>query len=435
MKKKIKAPFLSPNIKDTSFDVIVVGGGPAGMMAAGRAAEGGARVLLLEKNEKLGKKLLITGGGRCNVMNGETDVHALTKKYGKKGAFLFSPLSQFGVRDTFSFLDVHGIQTIEEEGKRIFPKTERAETIWNMCLEYMKKGKVITCVRSRVTGFSHRNGRITGVQTASGNYTGDSYILATGGKSHPETGSTGEGFTWLSKIGHTIKDSAGALVPVAVSDSWIKKAQGTSFKEAKVALIANGEKVEEQTGKILFTHFGLSGPLILNMAASIGERLKYREKISLLIDLFPKMDLGTLDRHIEKIIRENQNKKWKNVFDSIVPPKLAQTLILSTKIDGEISVNAISRDARKAVGKLLKGLSANPTHLLGLDKAVISGGGVDLREVDFKTMQSKLFPNLFLVGDVLDFDRPTGGYSLQICWTTGYVAGTHAQLLSKSIVQ
>lgn len=412
--------------KSTTYDVIVIGGGPGGMMAAGRAAELGARVLLIEKNEKLGKKLLLTGGGRSNITNAEFDIHKLLEKFKGRGKFLFSAFSQFSVAGTLEFFHAHGMPTIIEPGQRVFPKSERAQSVWNTLEKYLKDKRVAILLNSPCAGFVMKNGHITGVKLENRDVLkATSYILATGGMSRPETGSTGDGFTWLEKIGHTISKSNPALVPIRTKEAWTHKLSGVAYENAKVSLFQNGTLRDARIGKILFTHVGLSGPLILNMSKDIRELLDHGE-VTATIDLFPKEDQGVLDKRIQEIFRLHQNKKLKNVLGEIVVNTLAQALPQRCKLPEDEEVNKVTREERLRIVKFLKAIPITPTGILGVEKAVVTSGGVALEEVDFKTMRSRIHDNLFIVGDVLDIDRPSGGYSLQLCWTTGWVAGTHA---------
>lgn len=412
--------------KTETYDVLVLGGGPAGMMAAGRAAELGARVLLLEKNATLGKKLLISGGGRSNITNNEPDVRKFLGKFKEKGKFLFSAFTQLGITETLDFFHAHGMPTTLEAEGRVFPKTERSASVLGALETYMKEGSVTIRCKAEVTGFQMTNGKIVGMQLKnSETLTAHSYILSTGGTSRPETGSTGDGFRFLKKIGHTVHTGDPALVPIKTKETWTHDLAGLSFTEARVSTFQHNVLQESRVGKILFTHVGLSGPLILNMSKDIGELLKYGA-VMLAIDLFPKEDNGTLDRSIQATFQKLQNKKMKNVLAEIVPATLARVLPALLKLDGEKEVNKVSRTERLVLVKFLKGIPLTPVGVLGLDKAVVVSGGVDLTEVDFRTMRSTKHDNLYLVGDILDIDRPSGGYSLQLCWTTGWVAGTHA---------
>ncbi len=416
------------SIEETIWDVVVIGGGPAGMMAAGVAASKGSTVLLLEKNESLGKKLLITGGGRCNVTNAELDVRKLLSKFKDSDKFLFSAFSQFAVEDTLAFFNSRGMETKVENNKRVFPVSNSAESVWNVLLEYLKAGKVTISSKKTVTGFVHENGNITGVTLKNGETVrGKKFVLATGGKSRPETGSTGDGFLWLRELGHTVAEPTASLVPVAVETEWVKRLQGVSVEDVKITVLQSGAKQEVQRGKVLFTHFGLSGPTILNMSREIGELLKYGE-VEISLDLLPFLDHGELNLKLQEVFQEHSNKKFKNTLDSILPSAVASVVVELSGIDSNTPANSITRENRLSLINLIKNMRVVVDELLGVEKAIVTSGGVLLTEVDFKTMSSKLFSNLYLVGDILNIDRPSGGYSLQLCWTTGFVAGTNASL-------
>jgi predicted Rossmann fold flavoprotein len=409
---------------DELWDVAVIGGGPAGMMAAGRAAENGAKVILIEKNDSLGKKLLITGGGRCNLTNAEFDNRKLLEKFKENNKYLFSAFSQWSVKETLDFFHERKMETKIEALQRVFPKSDQARSVWNVMVEYIKKNKVTVLSNSTVIGFATNDKKEVMAVKLKNNIhiRAKNFIMATGGKSHPETGSTGEGFEWLSKIGHTIIEPNASLVPIAVKDSWVKKIQGVTLQDVKISLFQNEVKQETKSGRVLFTHFGLSGPTILNLSGEVSELLKYGEvKISL--DLMPKFDYGQLNKKLQEIFKEHSNKKVVNSLSEIILPSVAQIIIDLSKINSEKQSNSVTREERILLVQLLKAVPLQVKELLGVDKAIVTSGGVKLDEVNFKTMQSRLHSNLFLVGDVLNIDRPSGGYSLQLCWTTGFVAG------------
>ncbi|MEK9174149.1 MAG: aminoacetone oxidase family FAD-binding enzyme, partial [Patescibacteria group bacterium] len=395
-------------MKQKHYDVIVIGGGPAGMMAAGRAAECGASVLLLEKNDSLGKKLLITGGGRSNITNAEFDQHLFLAKFNNATKFLFSPLSRFGVQDTISFFKTLGMPTKVEAEKRVFPASDSAQSVWDALVKYMQQGQVTVMSHMEVTGFESTASAITGVRIKNMEvYQGSAYILATGGKSRPETGSTGDGFKWLKAIGHKVNNSRPALVPLRVREGWVKGLSGLSFTDVKLSFFHQGQKQESRRGKLLFTHFGLSGPLVLNMSKSISEFLQYGEVI-VSIDILPGTNAGECDKQIQGIFEGAKNKQVKNVLDSLVPPLLVPALLDLANIDPNKQVNSITRDERLRLVESIKNLQMTVTGLMGVDKAVVTSGGIALEEVDFRTMQSRLYPNLYVVGDILNIDRPSG---------------------------
>ncbi len=410
----------------TQYDVVVIGGGPAGMMAAGRAAECGARVVLLEKNETLGKKLLITGGGRCNLTNAEFDRNIFLTKFNGAAKFLFSPFSQFGVEETLNFFHAREMPTKIEEGKRVFPVSDKSQSVLDALVGYMRRGGVSVLSKREVIGFETSADAIGGVRLKGGEMLrANAYVLATGGKSHPETGSTGDGFRWLESIGHTIAEPRTALVPICLGDPWIRSLSGVSLEEAKMTVFLDGEKKEAQEGKLLFTHFGLSGPLALNMSRHIGECLR-RGEVILSIDFFPHSNSDEVDQNIQSIFEHQKNKQIKNSLDGFLAPLLVPIVLRLAKIPPETPVHSVSRASRLALVRVVKDLRLIVSGLLDESKAIATSGGVALEEVDFKTMRSRLFPNLYLVGDLLNIDRPSGGYSLQLCWTTGFVAGTSA---------
>ncbi len=408
------------------WDVIVVGGGPAGMMAAGTAARHGAKVILIEKNEALGKKLLITGGGRCNVTNAEFDTRTLLAKFKGNGKFLFSAFSQWSVRETLDFFHTNGMETKVENELRVFPVSDSARSVLNVLVGQMKKGNVTVLSNSPVTEIVIEKGMVVGVRLAGKKMIrGRSIIIAAGGTSRPETGSTGDGFAWLKKIGHAVIEPTPSLVPLAMKDAWIKKLAGVKLDAVKI----NGVR-----GKILFTHVGISGPTILNMSKDIGELLKYGPVV-LSLDLFPATDHGALDAALQKLFSTNDKKKLGNALPELVQKSLAPVVIKLAGVDAEKQCNSITREERQKLGRLMKAIPMHVHKLLGVQKAIITSGGVDLSEVDFKTMRSRLFPNLYLVGDLLNVDRPSGGYSLQLCWTTGFVAGRAAAKRETKLVE
>ncbi len=408
------------------WDVVVIGGGPAGMMAAGRAAELGARVLLLEKNSSLGKKLLITGGGRCNVTNGELDTRKLLARFKDSGKFLFSPFSQWSVKASLDFFHARNMPTKEEAEQRVFPLSNTAQSVWDVLVAHMKKHEVTVMKNAMVQKLHGEGGRVSAVELRDGRMIqARSYILATGGISHPETGSTGDGYAWLKNLGHKVHEARGSLVPIALKDARIKRAAGTTLSDAKITLFQNNVKQEQGRGKVLFTHVGLSGPGILNMSRDIGELLKYGA-VEIEIDTVPNMGYEKVNAELQAAFKEHNNKKIRNALKSLISPILAPLILEGAKIDSEKPCNSVTREERIRLLKELKHLRFEVKGLLGLEKAVITAGGVDLEEVDFKTMRSRLFNNLYLVGDILNINRPSGGYSLQLCWTTGFVAGSAA---------
>lgn len=395
------------------------------MMAAGRAAECGARVVLLEKNSILGKKLLITGGGRCNILNAEFDVHRLAACYGPKGKSLLSVLSKLGAEATMDFFSSRGLPLKVEEEKRVFPVSEHAADVRALLQAYMKKGNVVIENDLPVVHIESDGKMITKIVHDSGTLEAENYILATGGKSRPETGSTGDGFRWLNELQHTVIPPDPALVPIVVRDPWIKNVEGISLQGVRLSVLQGESKHDARIGKLLFTYEGLSGPLVLNMSKKVGDLLR-KGPVTVSMDLFPSLDHGALDRKVLSVFEEAKNKMIRNTIGTLLQPRLGREILQNAGIDSSKPLHQLTREERLSFVHRLKDVRLSVAGLLGPEKAIVTGGGVSLREVDFSSMQSKLYRNLYFCGDILDFDRPSGGFSLQICWSTGFVAGESA---------
>jgi predicted Rossmann fold flavoprotein len=412
----------------SNFDVIVIGAGASGMMAAGRAGERGRRVLLLEKNTVVGKKLSITGGGRCNIFNAETDTRKLLSFYGQANKFLFSPFSQFGTKVSWDFFEQKGMPIVVEANLRAFPESQSAKDVTALMLRYVKENKVTLKLGVSVTGFVIKNKALVGVKTTAGEFYAENMVIATGGMAHSETGSTGEGLAWLKELGHTVHKPNPNLVPLKTKDKWVKDLSGTSLT-TKITFIDAKETKNTKfsaKGKLLFTHFGISGPVVLNASHIVKDMLEQGEVIAL-IDLKPDVALDMLETQVITLFDQHKNKNLATALKYVVPEgttkafsALLPTSLLETK------VHSVTKAQRQKLVSLIKALPLTITNTMGYENAVVSDGGVDLREVDTKTMCSKIYPNLYLTGDVLHINRPSGGYSLQLCWTTGWVAGSNA---------
>ena len=427
------------------WDVVVIGGGPAGMMAAGTAAmeilkQGRTpKVLLLEKNASLGKKLLITGGGRCNITNAEFDTRVFLAKFSgrnrKDDQFLFSAFAKFGVQDTLDFFNARGLETKVEALKRVFPASDSAQSVWDVLEAFMKEGGVTVRCKQSIKKFTQKDQKIESVTLITGEEIhAHSFILATGGKSRPETGSTGDGFTWLKEFGHTISESNAALVPLTLKDTWTKELSGVTLSDIQLTVFqedsATGKRTKQlrTKGKLLFSHKGITGPTILNMSRDVGELLKYGN-VTIDLDLVPEKAPDILHSELHELLKVNSNKKVKNVLSELVLSALVEPLLEMAGIDSATFCHSLTREKRLVLLKLLKAIPLHVKGLQGVEKAIVTSGGVALTEIDFKTMKSKRISNLYIIGDLLNFDRPSGGYSLQICWTTGVVAGISAAIL------
>ena len=409
------------------FDVIVIGGGPAGMMSAIQASSRGKRVLLLEKNPHVGKKLLITGGGRCNVTNNKPTPREMLARYKNGGKFLFSTFAQHGVAESITWFKNRGVDLKEENEGRLFPVTNSAKTICDVLVQELKASSVTLKTKAvvKTIGRNKREGYFDITLDSGEVLSGKSCIIATGGTSRPETGSTGDAYVWVKKLGHTIVPNNFALVPLTLKNTWTKKLSGLTLPDIKLTLFSDGKKHSVHKGKLLFTHVGVTGPTILNLSKTVGELLSH-SSVTLMLDLFPQKDAGELKVYLRKLLSEQSNKKVKNVLSDILPTTLVTELLKELTIDTNTVCHSLSTEARTSLALYLKAVPLEVKGLLGADKAVVSSGGVELTEINFKTMESKVVPHIYVVGDMLNIDRPSGGYSLQLCWSTGFVAGNHA---------
>lgn len=429
------------------YDVIIIGGGPAGMMAAGTIAKHypNASVLLLEKNKKLGEKLSITGGGRCNITNRIFDTKEFLKKYGSAEKYLYSAFDQFSAQDTFTFFEEKNLPLITENYNRVFPKSQKATDVTKIMIEYCSQpnitiktnveiSKISTCHPELVSGSQNETTRsrnksgmtISYIETTKGEkYSALSYIFATGGLAAPETGSTGDGFNWLTELGHRVKQPTPTLVPWKVSDVWIHDNSGVSIDDCKITVYADDKKYFSCVGKFLSTHTGLSGPLILNNSNKLQDAMQ-SGSIRTYIDFYPDKNHKEVDEFILTIFEQNKNKKLKNILSLIT--KLPSSEFFIKKhigYDIETPINSVSKEFRKSLTQLLKKTPISVTGLEGYEKSIVADGGISLDEIDTKTMKSTKVSNLYVTGDLLDIRRPSGGFSLQLCWTTGFVAGIH----------
>jgi predicted Rossmann fold flavoprotein len=410
---------------DNVFDIAVIGGGPAGMIAAGRAAELGVKVVLIEKNEVLGKKLLLTGKGRCNFTHNELDIRKFAEKYGRNGRFLYRALSVFGVKEVIDFFASRGVKGKVEQGDRIFPEKGNVQDILKVLLKYLSEGKVTILYNVEVINFKQEDKKISQVILRDRQIIADKFIICTGGKSYPQTGSTGDGYHWARQLGHTIIEPVPALNPIKISEKWVKELQGLSLKNISLKLFQNGKKQDERFGEMLFTHFGVSGPIVMDLSKNIGTLLK-RGPVKLILDLKPALDFKKLDKRIQRDLEKFKGRMFKNSLKGLLPLSMIPVIIRLSGIESEKQVDYLSREERIKLVHLLKELELSPTELLGFKWSVVTSGGIALKEVDPNTMCSKKIKNLYFAGEILDLDGPSGGYNLQECWSSGYLAGESA---------
>ncbi len=403
--------------------IVVIGGGASGMMAAIKAAERGNRVTLLERNEKLGKKVFITGKGRCNVTTNK-DVEEIIKNIPGNGNFMYSALYTFTNYDLMQMIEAKGIKLKVERGDRVFPESDKSSDIIRCFERYLEDNRVNIRFNTRVLEIHTENGEVKGVKTCDGDYIpADAVILATGGKSYPLTGSTGDGYTIAEKLGHKITDIKPSLVPLVVKEEWIRDLMGLSLKNVSVSMKHKGREIFSDFGEMLFTHFGISGPIIIS-----GSRyaLDYLPKeIDVYVDLKPALDHGELDKRILRDFEAVKNKHFKNSLDELLPKKMIPVIINLSEIDPEKPVNSITREERMGLIKLIKEFKVTVIDTRPIDEAIITRGGVSVREVNPSTMESKIIKGLYIVGELLDVDALTGGFNLQVAFSTGYCAGVN----------
>ncbi len=403
-----------------SKQIVVVGGGAAGMMAAISAAEGGAAVTLLEPGERLGKKLNITGKGRCNVTN-NADAATLLANVPRNGKFLYSAFSRFDGRDAMAFFEALGVPLKTERGNRVFPVSDRSFDISGALERQLRKLRV-AIVRDRAAALETENGAVIAVTGEKGTYSAQAVILATGGVSYPATGSTGDGHRMAARAGHTVTALRGSLVPLLAPEC--APLQGLSLRNVGLTVLENGKKIYTDFGELLFTHFGVSGPLVLSASAHMRrfEKKAYR----LLIDLKPALDEQTLDKRLVADFTKYANHDFCNALNDLLPQKLIPVFVERSGVDPHRKVHDLTRQERRAVLELLKGWTVDIQGPCPVEQAIVTSGGVKVGEIDPKTMESKIVKGLYFAGELIDVDAYTGGFNLQIAWATGRAAGRAA---------
>ena len=399
-----------------NYDGIIIGGGPAGMFAAITAAQQGSKVLLLERNDRLGKKLLITGKGRCNVTN-NCSAQEVLQNTPKNGRFLFSAMAAFPPEKTMAFFEENNCALKTERGNRVFPVTDKAHSVLD-CLQGQLRRSGVTVKTGRVSRILTENGHVTGVQTQNETISAKWVILATGGASYPTTGSTGDGYTMAARLGHTIVPAEGSLVPLETAGSDAQDMQGLSLRNVGVKLLnAKGKVLYKDFGELLFTHFGISGPTVLSASCHLKG-----EGCQLVIDLKPALEDSKLDERIQRDLEMYKNRAMENALIDLLPRSMIPVVLRRLEIDPAMQANSLTKQKRRALVELLKGFSLEITGKRPVAEAIITTGGIKTGEIDPKTMESKKVAGLYFAGEVIDCDAYTGGFNLQIAWATAYAA-------------
>ena len=413
-------------------NVIVIGGGPAGMMAAITAAEYGNNVTIIEKNSDFGKKLLITGKGRCNITS-SLYMSEFIKNTPGNGTFLYSAFQNYTNADIIEFLKKQGLEVKEERGNRIFPVTDKSIDVLNCFKSKINELKIKKLFNTRVQKILVQNGEVLGVRTEKEIIQTDKIILATGGKSYPLTGSTGDGYLIAKNIGHKVTEIRPSLVPLVIYEkNECKEMQGLSLRNVGIKIIdeSKNKLIYEDFGEMIFTHFGISGPTILSGSAHLVrykeiDNLMKEQKIKLQIDLKPALTEEQLDERILRDFKEFKNKQFKHALDKLLPQKMIPIVIKKTKINEEKRVNEITKEERRNLVKVLKKFELTIKDFRPVEEAIITSGGINIKEINPKTMESKLVKGLYFAGEIMDVDSYTGGFNLQIAYSTGYTAGMH----------
>lgn len=407
--------------------IIVVGGGASGIMASIKAREMGADVTLLEKNKILGKKILITGKGRCNITNAGS-IDDIIKNVPGNGLFLYSSLNRFSNQDLVDFLHQLGVATKIERGARVFPVSDRSSDVVDALNRYLLQLGVKIKYETKVDMINISKGEVKGVTAGKRLFPADGVILTTGGASYPGTGSTGDGYKMAAKVGHKIVTLKPSLVPLETAESWVKELQGLSLKNVKTTAMAGDKIISSDFGEMLFTHFGISGPIILSLSKPIAESLEAHPEISvrISIDLKPALSFEQLDLRIQRDFQKYARKQLANAFGELLPKSLIPVFLKNLPIFPGKFVHQITKEERGQIVELLKNFMLTITKTRPLSEAIVTAGGVSLKEINPKTLASKIIQGLFFAGEVLDIDGLTGGYNLQAAFSTGYVAGMFA---------
>ncbi len=413
------------------YDVIVIGGGPAGLFAAGVAAEQGARVLLLEKKRRCGAKLLITGKGRCNITYDEEDPQLFCGHFGKQGKALLTALYSFGVAATVDFFEQRGLPLQRERGGRIFPARGGTAEVLKLLLDYARETGVEIKTSCPVISLNCEAGRIQTIETPSGTLRTEKIIVATGGLSYPQTGCSGDGYRWATASGHRLIPPQPALVPLQLDADWTQDLLNLNLKNVGITAWHNNKPIAERFGEAFFTRHGIGGPIVLDMSAQIRDALQHGP-VELQLDLKPAVSADLFDQRLQRELAAHSNRNFANSLSGLLPQLLIPLFVRLSEIPANKKCHSITKEERLRFGSLFKNWRLQVTGLDTPERAIITSGGVNLADIDMRTMRSKVIDNLYFTGEMIDLDGPTGGFNLQLCWSTGYLAGFNAATTARS---
>lgn len=413
------------------YDVIVIGGGPAGLFAAGVAAEQGARVLLLEKKRRCGAKLLITGKGRCNITYDEEDSRLFCEHFGKQGKSLLTALYSFGVAATVDFFEQRGLALQRERGGRIFPTRGGATEVLTLLLEYARQTGVEITTSCPVSSLQCKSGHVHAVETPSGIFCAATVIVATGGLSYPQTGCSGDGYRWATASGHRLIPPQPALVPLQLDADWTQDLLNLNLKNVRITAWHDNKPMAERFGEAFFTRNGIGGPIVLDMSAQVRDALQ-QGPVELQLDLKPAVSSELFDQRLQRELAVHSNRNFSNALSGLLPQLLIPLFVRLSEIPADKKCHSLTREERLRLGNLFKNWRLQVTGLDTPERAIITSGGVNLADIDMRSMRSKIIDNLYFAGEMIDLDGPTGGFNLQLCWSTGYLAGINAATVAKS---
>lgn len=413
------------------YDVVIVGGGPAGIIAAGKAAELGAKVLIVEKMRQAGRKLLITGKGRCNITN-TAQASEYFRNIFPQGRFLKYAFERFFHEDIIRLLNEQGVETVVERGERVFPASDSSADVLTGLLKWMNRNKVEILYEARATEIHTESNKVSGISVEKFGQTihieTKNVIVCTGGRSYPATGSSGDGYQLAAHLGHSIVEARPSLVPLVTKGTLAADLQGLSLKNVNAVVWVNGKKAKEEFGEMMFAHFGLTGPIILTISRFVVDEIRKKNKVEISIDLKPALDEQKLDTRLQRDLAENGKKQIENVFKLWLPSKLIPVFLQMLNIDGNKQCHQMNAKERRSTMLLMKNFRFEVIDYRGFKEAIITAGGIKLDEISSKTMESKLVKNLFFAGEVIDLDANTGGFNLQIAYSTAWIAGESAAL-------